>query len=140
MTAYTSSLGLTAKDIQPKNVRMDSNPNNDNKIRASWVLHCAELDAKRLMSLPQETKFMLYDAIDEEVSDKWIELMKKHVSESVAAGAKFVIDPVGADRLEDAYCMNADDHLLEAGEYVALKMPEFIESLPAAIQKQMIAC
>lgn len=135
--SYVSALGFTARDIQPKNVRTDSNPNNQNKIRRSWVLHCDETSATRLKSLPQETKFMLYEAIDDEVSEKWLDIMRQHISDSVDSGAKFVMDPVGADRLEDEYCVDADDQLLEAGEIIAASIPEFIESLPAAIKKQM---
>ena len=30
------------KEIQPKNVRTDSNPNNQNKIRRAWVLMLPE--------------------------------------------------------------------------------------------------
>lgn len=135
--SYVSALGFTARDIQPKNIRTDSNPNNQNKTRRAWVLHCDAESATRLQSLPQETKFMLYEAIDEEVSEKWLEIMRKHIADSVAAGAKFVMDPVGADRLEDEYCVDADDQLLQAGEIIAASIPDFIESLPEAIRKQM---
>lgn len=134
---YASAIGITARDIQPKNVRTDSNPNNQNKIRRAWVLHCDADSATRLQSLPQETKFMLYEAIDDEVNEKWLEIMRKHIADSVAAGAKFVIDPVGADRLEDEYCVDADEQLIQAAEIIAASIPEFIESLPAAIKKQM---
>lgn len=134
---YVSAMAVTARDIAPKNVRTDSNPNNQNKIRRAWVLHCDETSAKRLQSLPQETKFMLYSIIDDEVSDKWLEIMREHVANAIASGAKFVVDPVGADRLEDDYCVDADNQLIEAAEIVAATIPEFIESLPAAIKKQM---
>ena len=135
--SYMSALGVTARDIQPKNVRTDSNPNNQNKIRRAWVMHSDADSATRLQSLPQETKFMLYGAIDEEVNEKWLDLIRQHISDSVSAGAKFVMDPVGADRLEDEYCVNADDQLVEAAEIIASTIPEFIESLPDAIKKQM---
>lgn len=134
---YMTAMGFTAKDIQPKNVRTDSNPNNQNKIRRAWVLHCDETSAKRLQSLPQETKFMLYDVIDNDVSDKWLEIMRKHIADSVEAGAKFVMDPIGADRLEDEYCVDADEQLIQAAEIVASQIPDYIESLPTAIKKQM---
>lgn len=134
---YVSSLGFTAKDIQPKNIRCDMNPNNQNKVRRAWVLHCDADSATRLQSLPQETKFMLYGAIDEEVNEKWLKIMRDHIQASVDAGANFVMDPIGADRLEDEYCVNSDDHLLEAADIIAATIPEFIESLPAAIKKQM---
>lgn len=134
---YMTAIGITAKDIQPKNVRCDSNPNNQNKIRRAWVLHCDETSAKRLQSLPQETKFMLYEIIDDEVNDKWLEIMRQHIQDSVDDGAKFVMDRVGSDRLEDEYCVDADDQLLEAAEIVAAGIPEYIETLPAAIKKQM---
>lgn len=134
---YVSSMAVTARDIQPKNVRTDSNPNNQNKIRRAWVLHCDADSATRLKSLPQETKFMLYDAIDEEVNEEWLKIIRAHIRTSIENGAKFVIDPVGADRLEDDYCVDADDQLVEAAEIVAARIPEFIESLPEAIKKQM---
>lgn len=134
---YMTAMGITAKDIQPKNVRCDSNPNNQNKIRRAWVLHCDETSAKRLQSLPQEIKFMLYEVIDDDVSDKWLEIMRQHIQDSVDSGAKFVMDPIGADRLENEYCVDADDQLLEAAEIVASQIPEYIESLPASIKKQM---
>lgn len=134
---YVTSFGVTARDIQPKNIRCDSNPNNQNKIRRAWVLHCDEASATRLQSLPQEIKFMLYEVIDTDVSDKWVEIMKKHTADSVAAGAKFVMDAIGADRLEDEYCVDADEQLLQAAEIIASQIPAYIESLPEAIRKQM---
>lgn len=134
---YVSTLGFTARDIQPKNVRCDMNPNNQNKVRRSWVLHCDADSATRLQSLPQETKFMMYDVLDEETNDLWLKIMRDHIQASVDAGANFVMDPVGADRLEDEYCVNADDQLVEAGDIIGARIPEFIESLPAAIKKQM---
>lgn len=138
--SYVSALGFTARDIQPKNVRTDADPHNQNKIRRAWVLHCDETSAKQLQSLTPEIKFMLYEVIDEDVNDKWLEMMKAHVKSSVEAGAKFIPDPYGPDRLEDEYCVNADDQLLEAAEIVAAQIPEYIKTLPESIQKQMIAC
>lgn len=121
---------ITAKDLQPQNVRQDSNPGNDNKIRKAWVLQTSEdLQARiKLKYKSQEARFALYAAIDDAVSDKWIELMRKHVSDSVANGAKIVGYALGAERLEDAYCMNADDHLVEAG---ALVVAELITDIAA---------
>lgn len=138
---YTSALGFTAKDIQVKNVRTDSNPNNQNRVRKAWVLHCDETSAKQLQSLPQEIKFMLYEVIDDEVNDKWLEIMREHTRASLEAGAKFILDlKAGGERLEDEYCVNSDDQLVQAGEIVGGWIPEYIKTLPAAIQKQMIAC
>ena len=45
----------------------------------------------------------------------------------------------GSERLEDFYCVDADEQLIAAGEIVASKIPEYIESLPEAIKKQMVA-
>ena len=128
---------VTAKDIQVKTIRTDANPHNQNRIRKSWVLACDEVSATRLKSLPQEVKFMLYGVIDTDVSDKWIELMQRHYNDSLAAGAKLVIDRDGSERLEDDYCVNSDDHLVQAGSIIAAQLPEYIESLPEAIRKQM---
>ncbi|AHY25020.1 RNA polymerase binding [Pectobacterium bacteriophage PM2] len=135
--SYITSLAISSSDIQPKNVRTDSNPNNDNKVRRAWVLHCDKDSARKLQSLPQETKFMLYGIIDDDVSDLWIETMRKHIAKSIEAGAKLVDDKIGPDRLEDSYCHESDSHLLQAAEIVAMRIPEFIDSLPAAIKKQM---
>lgn len=134
---YTSVTGITSSDIAPKNVRTDSNPNNKNKIRKAWVLHTPEDVAKKLRSLPQEVKFALYEAIDDEVSDKWIELMKAHKEKSIEAGAKIVVDRWGGERLQSEYCVNSDDQLVEAGEIIGSRLNDMIEELPEAIRKQM---
>lgn len=135
---FATSNGVTVKDIQVKTIRTDSNPHNQNRIRKSWVLNIDTDSARRLQSLPQETKFMLYSIIDNDVSDKWIEIMRKHFKDSLAAGAKLVIDRDGSERLEDEYCVDPDEQLLEAGSIIASKIPEYIESLPESIRKQMI--
>lgn len=135
---FATSNGVTVKDIQVKTIRTDSNPHNQNRIRKSWVLNIDTNSARRLQSLPQETKFMLYGIIDNDVSDKWVEIMRRHYNDSLAAGAKLVIDRDGSERLEDDYCVDFDEQLLEAGAIVASQIPEYIESLPESIRKQMI--
>lgn len=134
---YTSATGITSKDITPKNVRTDSNPNNKNKIRKAWVLHAEEGVKAKLKSLPQEVKFMLYEAIDDEVSEEWVKIMKHHSETSIEAGAKIVTDKWGGERLESSYCVDSDDQLVQAGEIVASRLETMIAELPEAIRKQM---
>ncbi|ARW57475.1 RNA polymerase binding [Serratia phage CHI14] len=107
---------ITVKDIQPKNVRTDSNPNNDNKIRRSWVLQMPEEIQARIKDKLKvaEVRWAYYAGIDEAVSTKWVEIMRKYYEDSIAAGAKLVADPYGPDRLEDEFCVDADEHLIEA--------------------------
>lgn len=136
---YTSTSAVTNKDIQVKTIRTDANPHNQNRVRKAWVLHCDETSAKQLQSLPQEVKFMLYSVIDEEVNDKWLELMREHKEQSIKQGAKFVLDKVGGERLEDDYCIDTDDLLVRAGELIGGWIPGYIATLPKSIQKQMIA-
>lgn len=112
---------LTAKDIQVKNVRTDSNPNNQNKIRKSWllVLDEATKDAIKAKIKTPEARWAYYEALDSDVSNKWVELMRKHFNDSIKAGAKIIPDRFGPDRLEDDYCVDADEQLVIAGQLVA---------------------
>lgn len=109
-------IAITSKDIQPKNVRTDSNPNNDNKIRKAWLLQLPESTKAKIKTKlkTSEVRWSYYDAIDTSVNDKWIEIMRKHFADSIAAGAKLVVDKAGAERLEDAYCVDTDEQLIEA--------------------------
>lgn len=136
---FTTAKGFTAADLKVTSIRTDANPHNRNRVRKAWVLHCDDASAKKLQSLPQETRFMIYGFIDNDVSDMWIHLMRKHYKDSIEAGGKIVLDKDGSERLEDFYCVDADEQLIAAGEIVASKIPEYIESLPEAIKKQMAA-
>ncbi|UPW39339.1 RNA polymerase binding protein [Escherichia phage vB_EcoM_ESCO47] len=136
---FTTAKGFTAADLKVTSIRTDANPHNRNRVRKAWVLHCDDVSAKKLQSLPQEIKFMLYGFIDNDVSDKWIELMRKHRENAIAAGGKMILDKDGSERLEDFYCVDSNDQLIAAGEIVAAKIPEYIETLPEAIKKQMVA-
>lgn len=105
------------KEIQPKNVRTDSNPNNQNKIRRAWVLMLPEEIKEAIKrKLPDaEVRFAYYSSVDNSVSEKWIEIMRKHYDRSIKAGAKVILDKVGGERLEDEFCKQ----LLVAAEIVA---------------------
>lgn len=109
------------KEIQPKNVRTDSNPNNQNKIRRAWVLMLPEEIKETIKrKLPDaEVRFAYYASVDTSVSEKWIEVMRKHYDRSIKAGAKVILDKVGGERLEDEFCTNSDEQLLVAAEIVA---------------------
>ncbi|WKV23397.1 15 kDa RNA polymerase-binding protein [Salmonella phage SEA1] len=122
------NFAIDTKDIQPKNVRTDSNPNNQNKVRRAWVLAMGEQGAELIRKrIPvAEVRHMYYQSIDRAVNDKWIELMRKHYNESVSAGAKFVLDRIGGERLEDDFCVNADEQLISAALLVS---EEVIEEL-----------
>lgn len=121
---------ITVKDIQVQNVRADSNPNNDNKIRKSWVLQTPELIQEKIKQKykSQEVRFAFYSAVDDAVSQKWIEIMRNHFKDSVEAGAKIVIDRTGAERLENDFCVDADAQLIDAA---AVVVAEIIEDLAA---------
>lgn len=121
---------ITVKDIQVQNVRADSNPNNDNKIRKSWVLQTPTLVQEKIQQKykSQEVRFAFYDAVDSAVSDKWVEIMRRHYKDSIANGAKLVITRAGAERLEDDFCVDSDEQLIEAA---AIIVSEIIEDLAA---------
>lgn len=121
---------INAKDIQVVNVRADSNPNNDNKIRKSWVMQTPELVQNKIKEKykSQEARFAFYSAVDDAVSQKWIQIMRNHFNDSVANGAKIVLTRSGAERLEDDYCVDADEQLIEAA---AVVVAEIIEDLAA---------
>lgn len=102
---------ITSQDIQPKNVRAITNPNNDNKIRRAWVMQTPDSIAEQFKKLPQEVKFELYQSIDKEISDEWIRLMKEYVNSN---SEHFITDKSGAERLADHLCVNADDQLIVA--------------------------
>lgn len=112
---------VEVKDIQPKNVRCDSNPNNQNKIRRAWVAHLPEEIKTAIQTrLPeQEVRFAYYGSIDDAVSSKWIEIMRRHYEQSIKAGAKVILDKVGGERLENEFCKSADEQLILAAEFVA---------------------
>ena len=112
---------IEVKDIQPKNVRCDSNPNNQNKIRRAWVTILGEEGAEviRKRFPVAEVRHAYYAAIDNSVNEKWISIMQKHYKDSIKAGAKLVIDRCGGERLEDQYCLNADEQLISAALIVA---------------------
>lgn len=112
---------VDVKDIQVKNVRSDSNPNNQNRIRKSWVLALTE-ETQALIKdkiKDSEARFAFYKSVDDEVSEKWLELMRKHYSDSIKSGAKIVTDRHGGERLEDDFCVNTDEYLVAAGQIVA---------------------
>ena len=117
---------VTVKDIQPKNVRCDSNPNNQNKVRRAWVSmlpeHTQEAIKKKLPVA--EVRFAYYKSIDDSVVEKWIAIMQKHYNDSVKAGAKIVLDRTSGERLEDAYCVDSNEHLIQAAEFVAYEIVE----------------
>lgn len=121
---------IIAKDIQVQNVRAESNPNNDNKIRKAWVMQTPELIQEKIKQKykSQEVRFAFYAAVDSAVSDKWVEIMKNHYNKSIENGAKIVLSRTGAERLEDSFCVDADDQLIEAG---AIIVAEIIEDLAA---------
>lgn len=111
---------VDVKDIQPKHVRCDSNPNNQNRVRRAWVLslseNAMEIIQEKIKSAPARHAY--YEAIDREVGEKWIELMRKHTAEALASGAQLVLTRCG-ERLEDGYCGNADERLITAAQLVA---------------------
>lgn len=121
---------ITVKDIQVQNVRADSNPNNDNKVRKSWVLQTPELVQEKIKQKykSQEARFAFYDAVDSAVSDKWVQIMRNHYKDSIANGAKLVLTKAGAERLEDDYCVDPDTQLIDAA---AIIVAEVIEDLAA---------
>lgn len=111
---------ITPKDIQPQNVRSESNPNNDNKIRRAWVMLMPDKIKRDIKArFPESTnRYNLYSDIDLAVSQEWIKLMRDYYQESVSNGAKIVQDRNGNDRLEDSYCNKADDKLIQAAHNV----------------------
>lgn len=117
---------VDVKDIQPKHVRCDSNPNNQNKVRRAWVSMLPEHTKEAIMKkLPvAEVRFAYYKSVDDEVVEKWIAIMKKHYNSSVKSGAKVILDKIGGDRLEDAFCVDSNEHLLLAAESVAYEIVE----------------
>ncbi|QQG32198.1 RNA polymerase-binding protein [Citrobacter phage CkP1] len=127
---------VDVKDIQPKNVRTDSNPNNQNKIRRAWVLMLPEEIKEAIKrKLPDaEVRFAYYASVDNSVSEKWIENMKAHHDRSIKSGAKIILDRVGGERLEDDFCVNADTHLVNAAEVVAEEI--YTSFLPFVVKSE----
>lgn len=112
---------IEVKDIQPKNVRTDSNPHIQNKIRRAWVTALGEHGSKLIKArFPiAEVRHAYYAGIDNSVNEKWTEIMRKHKEESIKAGAKIVLDRIGGERLEDKFCVDADKQLISAATLVA---------------------
>ena len=117
---------IDKNDIQVKNVRDASNPNNDNKIRKSWVLATTDETKAVIKSKIKdaEARWAFYKSIDDQVSEEWVNLMKKHTSESIKSGSSMIFDKIGGQRLEDQYCIDADEQLIVAGQNVAEELAE----------------
>lgn len=116
----TINYALTVKDIQPKHVRCESNPNNQNKIRCAWVNALSENAVQIIQDKikSSDARFAYYDSVDRDVSQKWIEIMRNHYQESIKSGAKIVMTSCG-ERLEDDFCVDADEQLIQAAIMVA---------------------
>lgn len=130
-------IAITTKDLQPVNVRSSMNPNIDNRMRKAWVMQMPVEMATKLQRINQETRFMMYSAIDSMVGEEWIAVMKAYKTDCIKNGAEMVIDKIGDKRLEDGYCMDSDEHLITAALRVIDSLPVFFEELPLSIRNEM---
>ena len=114
---------IEVSDIQPTNVRSETGFSNDVKIRHAWVKQLPddleELLKSKLQLADQYTKFSFYQSIDNEVSDKWLEMMRATVE---ANRDSMVKSESGELRLPDNLCGKADETLLLAAQEVILSM------------------
>lgn len=115
------NITITAQDIQPTATRSATNPGNDNKVRKAWVLQSPIALENYLKKFPQETRFELYKDIDDSVSCKWVEIMRKH---NTSNAEHQITTPDGTTRLSDEYCVNADEQLIFAAYIVVNELVE----------------
>ena len=101
---------VTVADIQAKKTIGDS---CDTRVRKSWVLQMPEDQKAKFDKFPGYVKIQLYRSFDYEVQEIWVKLMRMAHKTALENGAKYV-KVNGISRLEDAFCTNTDELLLEA--------------------------
>ncbi|ARB05836.1 hypothetical protein fHeYen901_63 [Yersinia phage fHe-Yen9-01] len=130
-------IAITTKDLQPVNVRSSMNPNIDNRVRKSWVMQLPTELGTQLRRINQETRFMIYSAIDSMVGEEWIRVMNSHKEDSIKNGASMIVDKIGDNRLEDKFCMDSDEHLITAALRTIDALPGFFTELPLSVRNEM---
>ncbi|CCI88634.1 RpbA RNA polymerase binding protein, function unknown [Yersinia phage phiR1-RT] len=130
-------IAITTKDLQPVNVRSSMNPNIDNRIRKSWVMQLPTELATQLRRINQETRFMIYSAIDSMVGEEWTSVMNSYKEDSIKIGASLVVDKIGDKRLEDKFCVDSDEHLITAALRTIDVLPGFFAELPLSVRNEM---
>lgn len=103
---------IKVSDLQPKHSGGES---ADNRIRKSWSLQMPDEVKAKFKDFPGKVKVQLYRDFDSEVNEIWTDLMAKSNSEAAANGAKEV-RVSGYRRLQDEFCRDPDELLIEAAQ------------------------
>lgn len=106
---------ISVRDIQPKN---DDAFSLINKIRLSWKLQITESEKAKMMALSQEVKHALYQAIDNDVRDEYIKLLKDYTNAVTAEGAQIKLQKDGWPMLDPEYIIDPDVLLIHAATAV----------------------
>lgn len=101
---------VTVFDIQPRHSRGES---ADVRIRKAWVLQCPEEMNNAYAHYPAQVRKQLYRDFDSQVQKIWTDMLRQRREHSIAQGARFV-RVNGFTRLQDEYCFDTDEVLLEA--------------------------
>ena len=103
---------ITVNDLQPKHSRGES---ADNRIRKAWSLQMPDEVKAKFSHFPGEVKRQLYVSFDKEVNEIWVNMMANANKRAGEQGAKEVLID-GVKRLEDAYCQDPDELLIQAAQ------------------------
>ncbi|AZU98663.1 RNA polymerase binding protein [Acinetobacter phage vB_AbaM_PhT2] len=103
---------ITVNDLQPKHSRGES---ADNRIRKSWSLQMPDEVKAKFANFPGDVKRQLYISFDKEVNEIWTSMLSK-ANENAAKNNAKEIRVNGLRRLEDAYCVDPDEVLIQAAQ------------------------
>jgi len=106
---------LSVKDIQPK---FDNAFTNQNKIRLAWKLQISAAEQAKMTVLAQDVKHSLYQAIDRDVRELYIQYLKDYMKAVMAEGAELRMTKDGWPILEASYQIDCDVFLIHAATAV----------------------
>lgn len=118
---------ITVNDLQPKHSRGES---ADNRIRKAWSLQMPDEVKAKFAHFPGQVKRQLYISFDKEVNEIWVTMLAKANKHAADNNAKEV-RVNGLKRLEDAYCVDPDEVLIQAAQI-------FIERFAAREAQQSV--
>ena len=116
---------IKSSDINPKHVR-DSD--HFNRVRKAWALQVPKEFTEKLNKVPGVARLQLYKTFDDEVTQLWIDAMKRRNDGARDAGAK-MINVDGYHRFEDAFIYDNNELLLEVAlNWVNVNLKAILET------------
>ncbi|ADG60009.1 RNA polymerase binding [Acinetobacter phage Acj9] len=111
---------ITAADLQPKHSRGES---ADNRIRKAWSLQMPDEVKAKFAHFPGDVKRQMYKGFDAEVNEIWTKMMSDANQHAKDSGAK-TVRVNGFTRIEDQYCMDPDELLIQAAQSFITKFAQ----------------